>query len=921
MKKIIVLILCLVSITIYGQNSTGIKGRVLDESNQPLPGATIMISEIKSGTSTDFNGYYEFINVPIGKYIIKISFIGYQTLEKAITIDNQIVVSNYTLSPRTNKLDEIIIVGSIAKGQAKALNQQKSKDNITNVISADQVGKFPDANIGDALKRVPGISMQNDQGEARDIIIRGLAPQLNSVTINGDRIPSAEGDNRRVQMDLIPSDMIQTIQVNKAVTPDMEADAIGGSVNLITRSAPSVFSASVTGSYGVNPIRNNPNYNFSAIVADRVLNKKLGYVVNTSFNSNDYGSDNVEFEWKEKDDKTYIGEHDIRRYDVKRNRMSASFNLDFVANKKNTFYLKSIYNQRNDWENRYRIRFRKIKAPDANGISKAKVRRQTKGGINNNKNDNSRLEEQSTYKLSLGGEHTIFNSIKLKWKTGISKAKENRPNERYIRFKSEDDIDVFQDYSSKRLPALTPTNGDFNDPTKFEFDEATEEIRYTQEKKIGSKVDVTIPLNTFGSYKNSLKFGLKYNNKEKLRDNIFYKYDDYVENDLGISSMDKTTTKDYTLDDFLVGSKYKSGIFTSNEYLGNLNFKNGELALEEFVPENYNADENIYAAYGMLKQKLSDKFSFVTGIRVEKTKIDYTGYAIDVETATTFADVTTTKGSQNYTNWLPNLQAKYKFSENTILRAAWTNTIARPNYYDLVPYQNVNSADEEASFGNPNLKATKSMNFDLMFEHYFANVGILSGGAFYKDIDNFIYNYTSDKDLIIGNNAAKKYEVTQPLNGGTAKIYGIELALQRKLNFLPGFLKNFTVYANYTYTDSETDGIKNRNDGLPLAGAVKNMLNTSLAYETSKLSVRASLNYADDYIYEYDEKAFEDTYYDEQLFLDINASYAITKKFRLFAEAKNLTNQELRFYQGTKNQTKQAEFYNYNWNVGLKYNF
>ena len=154
-----------------------------------------------------------------------------------------------------------------AKGQAKALNQQKSKDNITNIISADQVGKFPDANIGDALKRVPGISMQNDQGEARDIIIRGLAPQLNSVTINGDRIPSAEGDNRRVQMDLIPSDMIQTIQVNKAVTPDMEADAIGGSVNLITRSAPSVFSASITGSYGVNPIRNNPNYNFSAIVS------------------------------------------------------------------------------------------------------------------------------------------------------------------------------------------------------------------------------------------------------------------------------------------------------------------------------------------------------------------------------------------------------------------------------------------------------------------------------------------------------------------------------------------------------------------------------------------------------------------------------------------------------------------------------
>ena len=176
------------------------------------------------------------------------------------------------------------------------------------------------------------------------------------------------------------------------------------------------------------------------------MNKKLGYVINTSFNSNDYGSDNVEFEWKEENNKTYIGEHDIRRYDVKRNQNECSLNLDFVANKKNTLLFKSIYNQRNDWENRYRIRFRKIKEPDANGISIAKVRRQTKGGINNNKNDNSRLEKQSTYKISLGGEHTIFNSIKLKWKTGVSKAKEDRPNERYIRFKSEDDIDCFSKF-------------------------------------------------------------------------------------------------------------------------------------------------------------------------------------------------------------------------------------------------------------------------------------------------------------------------------------------------------------------------------------------------------------------------------------------------------------------------------------------
>ena len=217
--------------------------------------------------SSDFNGYYELVDLPEGNHPITITFLGYQDIQETISLTDGTHIKNFTLQPKTNELDEVIIKGSIGKGQAKALNQQKNKANITNIISADQVGKFPDANIGDALKRVPGIAMQNDQGEARDIIIRGLSPQLNSVTLNGDRIPSAEGDNRRVQMDLIPSDMIQTIEVNKAVTPDMEGDAIGGSVNLITRSAPSTFRAFLTGSYGQNPVRNSPNYYFSALVA------------------------------------------------------------------------------------------------------------------------------------------------------------------------------------------------------------------------------------------------------------------------------------------------------------------------------------------------------------------------------------------------------------------------------------------------------------------------------------------------------------------------------------------------------------------------------------------------------------------------------------------------------------------------------
>lgn len=920
MKKLVVLLL-MFSFAVKAQETSRLKGRVLDETKQPLPGANIIIKSLSAGAVSDFNGYYQLANIPVGTYEIHVSFVGYNDFVQKIALTEKSIVLNFDLTLKTNQLEEVVIKGSITKGQAKALSLQKSKSNITNVISSDQVGKFPDSNIGDALKRVPGISMQNDQGEARDIVVRGLAPQLNSVTLNGDRIPSAEGDNRRVQMDLIPSDMIQTIEVNKALTPDMEADAIGGSVNLITRSAPSVFRASINGAYGINHIRNKPIYNFSGIVANRFFDNKLGVVLNASYNSNDYGSDNVEFEWAKKDDgdeALYIKEHDIRRYDVKRDRKSISFNIDYQINDNHTIYLKTLYNQRDDWENRYKLRF-KQKYKGNNEFSKS-VERETKGGIAGNTNYNARLEQQKVSKISLGGEHVFFNSVEFDWKVGTSKASEQRANERYIKFKQKD-VQFSEDFSNIRFPKMISQSNDYNTPSLFDFDEATEEDRDTDEKKIDGRFDILIPFNTVSKYKNSLKFGVKFKSKDKQRDNIFYSYNDFVENDLGIDTMDTTAPVDYTLNNHLAGNDYASGYFASKEFLGGINFQNGQLELAEFVPVNYKAKEDVLAGYLMFEQSFGDKLSIITGVRLEKTSIDYTGFSIDVETASTIDDVENTTGNKTYDNVLPNLQFKYNFSKNSVLRLAWTNAIARPNYYDLVPYENIDSKELEASFGNPDLHATKSMNFDIMAEHYFSSVGILSAGIFYKDVSNFIYNFTENRELAVSGNTAETYQVTTPLNGGTAQIYGFEFALQRKLNFLPLFFRNVTVYGNYTYTDSKTNGIKDREDGLPLAGAVKNMVNGSLAYETKKVSARISLNYAGDYIFEYDKDAFNDTYYDEQLFLDINFSYALSKKLRIFSEIKNLTNQELRFYQGDKNRTKQAEFYNVNWNAGLKYNF
>ena len=252
------LLIFLTVIWCHAQQGTGvISGKVIENMTKAsLPGASVRLNVGNRYTVSDQTGDFEFLKVPEGTYIVEVVYMGYKPQRKEVTVTkggNSTV--NLILEDAAIQMDQVEVLSDRARGQARALNQQKNKSNITNIISSDQVGRFPDANIGEALRRVPGITMQNDQGEARNIIIRGLAPELNSVTLNGDRIPSAEGDNRRVQMDLIPSDMISSIEVNKKLTSDMDADAIGGSVHLITRASPHWGRLSATLSSWYNSIR------------------------------------------------------------------------------------------------------------------------------------------------------------------------------------------------------------------------------------------------------------------------------------------------------------------------------------------------------------------------------------------------------------------------------------------------------------------------------------------------------------------------------------------------------------------------------------------------------------------------------------------------------------------------------------------
>lgn len=895
MKNLLLLLLTLTVSFSFAQET--FRGRVINEENFPLPGAIITLDDGRIVVS-DYDGYFTLLLD--GTKEAMVTYIGFASQTISLSPSDEIFV--IVLKPEINVLDEIVVSG-FQSGVVKSLNKQKNDVNITNVVSADQVGKFPDANIGDALKRISGIAMQYDQGEARDIIIRGFAPGLNSVTLNGDRIPSAEGDNRRVQMDLIPSDMIQLIEVSKTLTPDMEADAIGGSVNLVTRSNPNGFRFSSTISGGTNPVRDGGfNRSLGLIIADKLSNK-FAYTLSASHNTSDYGSDNVEFEW---DDSAVdaIKEQDIRRYDVKRTRRSVSLNLDYNINANNSLYFKSMYNSRDDWENRFRVRFDDI---DDKGDGTLRIRKQTKGGIGNDRVDNRRLEDQRTSRFSLGGDHQ-FGKLSMDWKGSYSQASEDRPNERYIRYDQKGAIYTGVGLSNSTLPGFMVAESVLNATDEFEYKEILEGESNTEEDNTNFRVNFELP---YGK-NDFVKFGYKINSKSKLRDDIWYEYD----GETAFPAMSDAVFANYDVDGYLPGP-YKHGLFSTAEFLGGLNLGNydNSIALGEFGAGNYTADETVHAAYLMFTDQLGPKTKAIFGARLEYTNIDYTGFEYDETTDENIEDLGRVSGNNSYTNILPNITIQHSI-ENIVLNAAYTVSLARPAYFDLVPYREVVSEDEEIAFGNPNLEATISNNFDFMAEYYFGNVGLISAGVFTKSIDNWLYTFSDDNfEGFSGQYAGFDYE--QVRNGKTARVTGFELGLQSKLTFLPGFLRNTTFYGNYTYTSSRTDGVEGRTD-LPLVGANEHMFNASLAYETNKFFFRASVNYAGEALDEVGGNEFEDRWYDEQTFVDLNAMYSVSDKVRVFAEAKNLTNQPLRYYQGLVDRTMQLEYYDINWNIGLK---
>lgn len=926
---------CTIGVFAQKQMVTGI----VSDENQSLPGAAVTIEGTKKVIITDSEGRFTISDLKEGQYNLKVSYIGFESKNLNIEIvDAQnLNVGSIVLYQRQKNIDEVIISGTLKNSEARALNMQKNAINISNVIASDGIGKLPDRNAAETVQRVQGVSIERDQGEGRFVSLRGLPPFWASTTINGNRLPTAEEEttSRATAFDFFPTELISYVHVNKSFTPDMEADGIGGGVNFITKTPPMKTEFRGTLGTGYNEKADKGVYNLSLLYGGRTKDKKFGYLVNFSHFIRNWSTDN--FEARRSGDEG-VFRMELRDYQGVRKTTGANAALEYVFSPKSTFYLKGMYGTLSDDETHYKHRVRFDKFSSTNNTARVELQ-----------NIHNLLITELT-SVSLGGVHQL-NKSKIDWdlsyynnlfKYGNIPDKQN--NSYYVIKYTQNGVGINPNYILDKgvgPRAYWKTDGgklDYKDPDALfgfysdpNFKMDASQMRFTdlefykvyvQERdKIVAGFNHEIDI----SDKLTLKYGFKYRDKERNArfSDIFYNWSNGTAPFLSEFGQYTTTqpngTKYLSEMNAHIGNTFGPVLSTGGmdqfwfQNQGNLTInKTDSEALEynKALGRNFDVFEKHADAYGMGTYKINDKMTILGGVRLSNTHTKVRGYNVVNNT------LTEVENTKDYLAVLPMLHFKYAINDKTNLRFAATRTFSRPNFGDLTPGGTYIEADNEFKGGNPNLNPTYSINLDLMGEYYFSNVGILSGGVFYKSITDPIF-----QDSFIGNyNGINGVQFSAPNNGKAAWLGGIELGINRRFDFLPGFLQYFGTQLNATFMTSEMEKPSGRKVKLPYQA--KELYNIQLFFEKGGFNARLAYNHKGNFAVEYAEEDLYDSYYGKYSNLDFGTSYQINKHFTVFADVNNILNKPLIYHFGeNQDRPEQVEYYGVRGNIGVKVNF
>lgn len=873
-----------------------IKGKVTDaKTGEPLTGATVQIdlNGVKRFTSAKLDGSYTFKKLPLGSYNLKANFIGY-TVSKVYQIEvkttTPIIIVNIPLQDASTQISEVVISGKTDKETDRsARGIEKNSNTVLNVLSSNTIQLLPDVTVGNALQRMSGVTVQRStDGEGRYAIIRGMDQRYNTVLVNGIKIPSPDDQYRFVPLDIFPSEMLERLEVIKALTPSMEGDAIGGTMNLVMKSAPNRFVLNVNAAagysflfsnnrpfdnfdhsyinkqspgeingnsyvstskdYQVNSLYTTPtahpiNETFGVTIGNRFLNNKLGVVVSASY-QNFYRGSNSTFLNLNAEPIKYpilntpsVATIYNRKYSTQTNRAGLHAKIDYVFNSKNKISLYNLYVHQNEYQNRF--------TADSDLITTT-----SKAGITYRTLDRTRWTFQSVYNTTLQGDHQLTDQFHFNWSGVYSIAKRNTPDQ------AEYQIDH---------TGLRDANGNIYSATSV-ADNVNHVWQHNKDQDLAGYYNF-IYTPKIARKDVEISFGGLY--RHKTRDNYY---------------------ANYTLKANPTGQ-----VFNGDLNAIQLAFDGGKGTGDQASSidgNDYTFHENIADEYLQAKFMLLDKLQLLGGVRVENTAQDYA--------TTQLPTIPAQNGRINYTDVLPSIHLKYLITDQQNLRLSYFKSISRPGFNELAPIRV--PSDTYDQVGNPDLKHTRADNYDFRYEFFPQGADQLLLGAFYKNIQNPIelINVNGAGAQSVFYTAAPSVQYIQPQNASKATNYGFEGQLTK-------YFGVFGVSANYTFTQSKVTTPKLSqststniyvNETRPLQGQAENIANLSLLFKSDKIGLNMQLAY----VFTGERIAQVSNYVDLDIWqkqynqLDFSFEKVIVKKLSLYGKINNLTNAANRLF-------------------------
>ncbi|MFN3530603.1 MAG: TonB-dependent receptor domain-containing protein [Bacteroidia bacterium] len=872
-----------------------ISGRVVDaRSGEPLAGASVVLVELNKGAVTDLKGNFKMADVSLGDHTLGVHYLGYIASSQRVVIlsaDQKLNV-NLRLQPQITQLQELEVIGQFQKeSDAAALDREQRADNIVNVVSARTIELSPDITVANVSQRVSGVSLErSSQGDGRYAIIRGMEQRYNNTLINNVKIPSPDAKTRFIPLDIIPAELLLRMEVTKALTPDMEGDAIGGTLNLIMRDAPDSMFVAANVATGYNQfLVNNPyqrwdkrqaqsdpakeygldqipppqafNYNvlrfeptqaplnglYGLTYGNRIMKGKLGFLVSGSYQDTYRATNSTQYSTAYSPEERvpfYTGVQ-IRDYSTQQQRTGLNAKLDYKLSPKHHFKWYSMYLNMQDIQSRF--------ITDTSFVSN----RTGPGTGRVNLYERSRYQVQEIQSHTFMGEHKLRKSLLLDYSLVLARASQDIPEQSEYR----------------RAFSITPDSSGVLSQDSARFDNIRKEWQENSDKDAAAYVNLTW-LKAIAGTPVEFKAGMLYRDKERANRFNFYRFD--VRGAAPVSD----GIEDLIIDSLLIIYNPANALFNA---------------------ENFTAQENVTAWYTQAKWNIGS-LQILTGFRVESTTQAFVTQSRPPSTAPSAAEV-------SYRDFLPSLHLKYELNPKQNLRASYFKSISRPSYFELVPYRILGEIFDEA--GNVDLQRTEADNIDVKWEFYPSFREQFSAGVFYKTIINPVeYGFTDPTGKVL-----------QPQNFGTATNWGVELVAVK-------FWGDFGIQSNYTFTNSslttqkvfnDSDSTYFRTEVRPLQGQSRHIANASLLYRNFENGLNIQLAYVltGRRIVQISQLWGLDVYQDNLHLLDLSIDKRIYKNVILFGKFTNLLNTPYRESIATGLQVRQ-DFYSQNYLIGMR---